>query len=1420
MVTQRIQQFYELNAEQAIDEVGQINAALRQHGATLKDVISIQRQANAENQTAITTFKAINKAGQQVAVTLKQSNKEVEGETVQVKDLSVKVSDLDSRVKNLIASLNAYRGEHTKVDKAQVRAILQLESYEKQVRSLAAYLSQLRKEELKQAAAANQVASSRKQVAATFITDYESRAGTRKGPLSGTDIIAINQATQRLYDSISKTTIQYSQLFDLQSKLNAGQFVKIDPQYAEIASALANLNHLYKNLGFSGAQAFQTISHSAEKESKKTILAWTNFARFFATHLAYTAFFQTIQAMRAAAQEAFELQKRISEIRTITQDNQRSQEEYFESIAKISATTGAAFQDVAEGLYETISNQIATGERATDFLVKAGEFARVTNSTVEDSINLLSSALNSYNLTAEDAGEVSAKLFRLIDLGRVRASEIADTFGRVAVLASQMGISLEEASASIAILTINGVRYSESYTQIINLMQAFLRPTAKMTEYINSLGFETGEQLVKIKGWTGVLALLREELEKGGVQRIAELDDNIRGLRGAIGLIGSSVESGEFARVVDEITNSLDSYKQAVDSIAFESPAARLEIEWRKLQGTMLKFGPTILKGTSLLVSQINGMLSVVEKGNLALSTIKYSLLGPLALPVLGLEGASESDALNNEQSRRDSTIKARIEQGEAYRKSVNSLVSTIVKRFEELKKAKAEELAEKLRGLNTTLKETQTRSDSIKSAFDRMFDIATEKAEFFKKLLETINKVQQQIDQREFDSGIEKLEPRQQRTQLREGVEQALATGRGALGEQNLDKAEEEFATATRIFQSLSDKQVDAALEYNAAKLKYVEAQQKFDSDIAEIESQLRADGNDIDYASLRQQQATLQAQREAELSRLSANLDVSKLKLFDLVGYSGRSLEDATQIINTETELTREQVLKLLRLDASQTELEKAIQEIRRRAAGQVPLTQTISGVEFDVGRTAGITPERLADLEALTQLSKFKLADFVIKDGDKELFDVEKLTKELDVISGKLAEPIPGDPFAEITTAAQELINTYRTLATVQNQVSTGVGLQAIVSELDSTLTNIQNLNNRVTTGASEFQANRAYLQEMLSRIAAEGGADIAAPIKGFQDILTTLSGSTAEEISKNQYELASQVSQYRLALAAGLDAAEAAKVFTGDTAKSFDDFTTALVNTLSNEIGRQQNLIQLRDELLRLSGDIQKATGQGLTPTEEAGVSALTTTPVDSAVSNAVAQIKALTGETGAAFSSVNQDLINFDAKVTATTQLLQVNIPTAAGEASRAISALTTAASANMANAQIAVASLAAEIAKLPVEKTITIKIRKIESGSGVPLAAGGLASGSSSLGTDFVPALLSPGEFVVNAQASRLFFSELQAINAASRRVPALAGGGAITTGDININLPNVNGSKITTSNAREIADAIKRELRKGTVGL
>lgn len=354
---------------------------------------------------------------------------------------------------------------------------------------------------------------------------------------------------------------------------------------------------------------------------------------------------EMLEGIRTASQ----YQIAISEIRTISQENQLSFGEWSTQIRKVSDDLKLPIKDVAEANYQAISNQVVKGAESFDLLTKAGNLARVTQASLTQSINLLSTTFNAYNIPVSEAENVSAQFFKTIEVGKLRLSEISDTFGRAQFLARDLGVSLGELNAGLATITIQGVKAADAQTLLTNIFQKLLRPTTEMKEVFKQLGVTTGQEAIQTYTFAGVLQRLID-LSRSGKADVGDLFNEIRGRKGFEALANFE---GEFKTTLDKIENGLSSYRKAIE-IRAESPADFLNGELNKLKNVAINdFGQEFL---SLAQGLVKGGQAIGLTAENSVKAIK--LLVPAAATyagaslivnaanasmVLGFEGVSKA---------------------------------------------------------------------------------------------------------------------------------------------------------------------------------------------------------------------------------------------------------------------------------------------------------------------------------------------------------------------------------------------------------------------------------------------------------------------------------------------------------------------------------------------------------------------------------------------------------------------------------------------------------------------------------------------------------------------------------------------------------------------------------------------------------
>ena len=431
------------------------------------------------------------------------------------------------------------------------------------------------------------------------------------GPKSLEAFVAIQKQIDQLVDKLGKGKISLQEfqknLESLKASISSGGSGGIPPLRIGGGTGggggdeLVRLKKLFDDTGKSGTEAGRSL-----------LLTWENVFRIFQVQILHQVLGQIIGDFRQSIETAKQFEIRISEIRTVSQDAQLSTAQWSRELRNLSDSFGLPLLDVTRAAYDAISNQVVRGAQTFEFLRTTLEFAQTTVSSATDAQNLLSSAIKSYgddNLTAQRAAQV---LFATIDLGRVTASEMSNTFGRVATLAASAGVKFEELSAAIATLTVRGVRYSEAYTLVNNVILKLLKPTEGMKQLFDQWGVSTGEAAIDTFGFVGVLRLLQQEAQKGGVAKLAEDLRDIRAIRGAVGLVGDDAFR-DFESNLQQITESSEKFKRATEIIK-ESSGQQLKEQLQQIQNILaVDIGEKFIKSVLATTAPFGGLVKMFQ---------------------------------------------------------------------------------------------------------------------------------------------------------------------------------------------------------------------------------------------------------------------------------------------------------------------------------------------------------------------------------------------------------------------------------------------------------------------------------------------------------------------------------------------------------------------------------------------------------------------------------------------------------------------------------------------------------------------------------------------------------------------------------------------------------------------------------------
>ena len=217
-----------------------------------------------------------------------------------------------------------------------------------------------------------------------------------------------------------------------------------------------------------------------------------------------------------------------------------------------------------KGTYDAISAGIKEADIG-EFMKDAARLAVAGVTDISQSVDLLTSVMNAYGLSADKAEEVSDKLFTTVRLGKTTITDLASALGQVAPVASAAGVSLDEVTGALAVLTGQGLSTSEAVTGLKAAIQALLKPAAEAQQLANELGLDFGAGALEGKGFADVLRDV-ERATGGDIEKIAKLFGSVRALNAVLALTSDS-GAVKFVEALSALQNSTGATDQAFQTM-------------------------------------------------------------------------------------------------------------------------------------------------------------------------------------------------------------------------------------------------------------------------------------------------------------------------------------------------------------------------------------------------------------------------------------------------------------------------------------------------------------------------------------------------------------------------------------------------------------------------------------------------------------------------------------------------------------------------------------------------------------------------------------------------------------------------------------------------------------------------------------
>ncbi len=175
----------------------------------------------------------------------------------------------------------------------------------------------------------------------------------------------------------------------------------------------------------------------------------------------------------------------------------------------IGETTIFSASQAAEGMYKLASAGYSVAEIMAS-MKDIVDFAAATQSDFNSASELVVSTLNAYQMSASDASRVTNVFAAAIANSQLTMERIAFAMPYIAGISHQLGLSLEETTATLGILVSNGVKAEMAGRLLASSMGRLLDPTREMKEVLAEYGITQEEISPQIHTLTEIVERLSQ----------------------------------------------------------------------------------------------------------------------------------------------------------------------------------------------------------------------------------------------------------------------------------------------------------------------------------------------------------------------------------------------------------------------------------------------------------------------------------------------------------------------------------------------------------------------------------------------------------------------------------------------------------------------------------------------------------------------------------------------------------------------------------------------------------------------------------------------------------------------------------------------------------------------------------------------
>jgi TP901 family phage tail tape measure protein len=286
-------------------------------------------------------------------------------------------------------------------------------------------------------------------------------------------------------------------------------------------------------------------------------------------------------AIGATISEARSFSRSIAEVNSILPKTAKLTEDQTKNLIALSSQYGKTPQSQAKAFYEIISGGVEDVGVAFKILKQSNEAAAAGLTEVNVAAKVLTSTFNAFSRQGTTVNQITDSLFQAVKDGQTTFEELSGTLGRVAPLASSVGVRIDEVAGSIAFLTKSGIQTDQAVTGLRSALASIIKPSQEAKDEANRLGLAFSVNGIKSAGGFAEFLEKVKKATNGSSASIAKLFGDVNAINTVIAIANGNFS--DFRKTLDSNKNSIGATalasKELKDSFDFKAGQAEQSIK-------------------------------------------------------------------------------------------------------------------------------------------------------------------------------------------------------------------------------------------------------------------------------------------------------------------------------------------------------------------------------------------------------------------------------------------------------------------------------------------------------------------------------------------------------------------------------------------------------------------------------------------------------------------------------------------------------------------------------------------------------------------------------------------------------------------------------------------------------------------------